>query len=224
MLKTLSIVRQQHTDFVPEWRRTSDDIILQHPRLAAIHHAVVCDVLGQPIYDQPIWVERAGAVCVAVNEAGAVALLRQHRHVMLNDDGTTFPDAGYANCGKESLEFPRGFAEPGEDAPEAARREVEEELLLRAMTVEFLGQINSNTTFVAISAHVYLVTVACQEPSLRSRDAAEAIESIQFVDVHEMIRLINDGQISCGITLAAFSLYLARAVAREQMSLQRPLK
>jgi len=177
----------------------------------------VNDEAGEPMWDQPVWVEPpGGAVLVPVLPDGRVVLLRHYRPVAAPPGFLAAdPTSALASAGAWSLEFPRGFAEPGETAEQAALREAEEETSLRATGCELLGYCNPNTSFQLHSVAVMQVELS-EAPAERPADAdAAQIGDRLRLSGAEVAAAVARGEVFCGFTLAALALWWGSRMGRE---------
>jgi len=108
------------------------------------------------------------------------------------------------------LECPRGFAEPGLEAEENARKEIEEEMGVQVSSLRKLGDICPNTGLLATRAVVFLVELAAM-PGEGGRDKdAEAIHSFKAFTKEELMAEIAEGHIRDAFTLGAIAMALAK--------------
>jgi ADP-ribose pyrophosphatase len=105
------------------------------------------------------------------------------------------------------LEVPRGFGTSGATAEEDVRRELLEEIGVEARRLESLGVVHPDTGGHGAGVHLFYAEIA--EPP-RAVDTDEGIEAVRLVPPAELGRLIRDGEISDGFTMAAY----LRAVLR----------
>lgn len=186
----------------------SSDVPLANPRIGWVQHVAVCDEAGFIRYDQPIVTCRPGPVCIAVDQNNRIAILRHFRPIVLNlAEPAEYPITSIGSLGIESLEFPRGGANPGESIESAAAREVEEEVGYKAIDVRVLDKINADTAFFPISSATCIVTIDRLVRSTEEPDPLEDTE-VEFVLPSELCKMIADGKIICGQTKSAFLSYL----------------
>ncbi len=173
-LTRLSYALRANAAFAPGWQAKSADVILCNPLFGSLQHVALCDESGQPIYDQPIWAERTGAICVAIDSAGQLALLRHVRPVLLAQGATvSLPLPIESISGRVSLEFPRGFPHPDESPAAAAARETAEETGFAVVETIPLGRVNTNTSFFPNSNEVFLVRIDRHTPAAEMPDKTE---------------------------------------------------
>jgi len=124
----------------------------------------------------------SGAAILPVLD-GAVALLHRFRH------GTR----------TWHLEVPRGTFSGTGTREDEARRELLEEIGAAATEMIDLGQLHSTTGCLDEEHQLYLARIS----AIGRADKHEAIDSIRLLPVAEVERLIADGTITDGPTLAA---------------------
>src|SRR5687767_2599880 len=95
---------------------------------------------GEVEYKREIVVHKGSAVIIPVFEDGTVGLVRQYRHA----------------AGKRLLEICAGTLNRGEDPETGAIRELEEEIGVRAESVEKLTEFYVSPGFLTEKMHVYL--------------------------------------------------------------------
>lgn len=138
------------------------------------------------IYSNP---ESSGCIAV-VRRAGQFGLLRIFRHAPR----------------RWSLEFPRGYAEDCTLTPEEnVRKELSEELGVAAeeCSVTFLGNVRTDTGLSNGCAQIFLAEfkdTVCVHPA-----DDEGIGGFVWAGEEELRQMICDGEITDGLTLAAFA-------------------
>lgn len=208
-MKLLSEALQEHPGFRPGWNRESPDIALTNSAYGTILHAVVCDGNGQPLYDQPLWLEGTGAICVDVDADERIGLVRHQRPALeFSSKDRSWP-ASAVNTQGVSLELPRGFPNRGESPADAAAREAAEETGYAVLRTTLLGYSNTNTTFYPNSNAVYLVQLDRNRPSSQGPDPNETIHGVEFHELPIVLSMIATGQIICGMTKSALLSYVA---------------
>lgn len=198
-LRDIDTVVQEYGAFRPNWKNCGQDV-LSHPEIGSIRHCVVCEEDGTPVYDQPLWVEPVGAICVPVLADGRIAILEHEREAVS-------VAGGKQKSGLVSFELPRGFPLPGEVAERAAIREVEEETGLKARTATNIGLSNTNTSFFANSNGVFLVNVETGTVN-RASDHRERIRHVHLMSLDAIFKMAACGEIVCGMTKSALLTYL----------------
>ena len=144
---------------------------------------------GDVEYERDIVVHGGSAVILPVFDDGTAALVGQYRHA----------------AGEMLLELAAGTLEAGEDPLEGARRELEEEIGVRAETVEKLAEFYVSPGFLTEKMHVFLATGLTEVGQKLEEDEILTIERHSFPVLLEMISLgqIKDAKSIIGITLAA---------------------
>jgi ADP-ribose pyrophosphatase len=138
-------------------------------------------------------VRHAGSgVVVAVFDDKTIALVRQYRHP----------------AGKYLLEIPAGSRDAGESPEECARRELEEELGVRAERLEKLSEFYVSPGFLSEKMWVYLATGLTETKQNLDFDEQLEIVRLPIARVLEMIESgeIEDAKTIIGIQLAATRL------------------
>lgn len=168
------------------WKHVTSEIVFRSPFLTLAEDTVVL-----PSGAESRWLRfepRGDSVCVICRrDDGAILLANQYCH----------PSR------RMVLEFPGGAVDPGEDTAEAARREVAEEVGIRAGTLRKLGSFLANNRRSSARMHVFLATdltagEAAPDPHESNEHAwyrAEAIEE-----------LIRNGAVENMSLLAAWAL------------------
>lgn len=119
-----------------------------------------------------------GASCiVAVDDAGAVVLIRQYRHAA----------SGYL------WEAPAGTLDDGEEPITCARRELQEEAGVTASRWDELGYIFTAPGFCTERIWLYLARDLASADMHRDRD--EVITDVRRVPLAEALRMIDSGEI-----------------------------
>jgi 8-oxo-dGDP phosphatase len=109
--------------------------------------------------------------------------------------------------GTYTLEFPAGHFEHG-SIEETAKKELAEEAGLKVEKIEEIGDIFLGPGHHTQIGHIFLATgLITGEQKLE--DAEEGME-VKKVTIEELKRMIKDGEIKDGPTIAAFGLMIAR--------------
>lgn len=138
--------------------------------------------------DLPNWVN-----VIAFNEQGKVLMAEQYRFA----------------AGEVTLEFPAGSCEEGEDARDAARRELEEETGYEPGTLEVLDTILPDPAILDNTLTVVLAR-GCRKTSAPHQDEGEDV----FVREHtpqEIEELLAQGRIRHALGVAAWYVFSRRA-------------
>lgn len=163
----------------------------------AVHEDRVIGPDGAPAH-YGVVVMRPGIAILPVDAEGAVYLTRQFRYAL----------------GRESLEAIGGGLDAGEEDPlPAARREAREELGVSADEWHYLGQVDTDTSVVRGSVHLYLArALSFTEPE---QEGSEAIRPVR-VPLTGAVELVMDGTIthapSCVVVLKAARLLQSECV------------
>lgn len=122
-----------------------------------------------------------GVAVLAVDEEGFVRLVRQFRYAV----------------GRESVEVVQGGVEEGEGAPEAARRELKEELGIVADELTDLGLLDAVTSQVFAPSHLFIARgLKFTEPE---RESTEHLEPLKL-PLDEAVRMVMEGEITQSTT------------------------
>lgn len=186
----------------------------------------------KPGYDQPVIIEDLGAIIIATDDLGRIALIENYRFIADRLPG--LPVAGYVKAllesgrweelvgtaGRESLECPRGLLNANELSADAralavgadvtafvkhtARAEGLEEGGLVLDNLTFAGWINWNTTFCLHSQAV--VRAHVKSVNKQAPEEFEHIGALHFVSPQELRRRIDEKQFVDGLTLGALAL------------------
>lgn len=151
---------------------------IERLHLTSPHGAMSRDVLRHP-----------GAVAVLVDLGGRVLLIRQYR----------------APLGRAILEIPAGLPSPDDCGPEeTARRELEEEVGVRAETLEPLVTINTSPGYSDEELRVYLAGGIVRVPrrpdgaeehgaelvEMSREEALAAVEAAEITDSKTIVALL----------------------------------
>jgi ADP-ribose pyrophosphatase len=96
-------------------------------------------------------------------------------------------------------EIPRGFARPGEDPQETARREVEEELGVSNPYLHKLGSVHSDTGASNTHTMLYLAVI----DKIGKLESDEGIDKIRQVSPEGLDSMLQAGEITDSFALAA---------------------
>ena len=115
---------------------------------------------------------------------------------------------------EDSVEFPRGGAEPNEATEVTAARELFAETSLRPSRLIVMGHCRPDTSIIRVDATVYLAELTASAEREVKVDQNEAIHNYSWLSCDEISRKAAFGAIRDGFTLSAFSLYSAYLVRR----------
>jgi ADP-ribose pyrophosphatase len=142
-------------------------------------------------------VRHAGSVAaLPVHADGRVVLVRQYRYPV----------------DREVWELPAGRLDGGESPEEGARRELEEEVGLRAGAMEALSVFYTTPGFCDETMHLFRATALSPVPPRPEDDERIEVGTFTLADAREMIRL---GEIGEGKTLVALLLEVERRTERQ---------
>lgn len=175
--------------FRPGW--IFEGTAFHNPRFARVEHAAVVDG-NRVLWDQAVIRENPGVIVVPYTtdplEVGMVEARR--------------PVAGLG----ASLEFPGGFCRPGEPWDEAAVREAAEEAGWKLLALTKLGEVNPNPAFYATAP----IVCAALVESWEGRPDGREVSGLRRVPLDTLLRLVGEGRIASGLTLAAALLFLVK--------------
>ena len=146
---------------------------------------------GDKTYVREVVHHRGSAVVVPAFDDGSVALVRQYRH----------PTVRYL------LEFPAGGLNDMERPEEAAARELEEEIGIRAGHLEKLAEFFVSPGFCEEKMWLYLAT-DLKETAQRLEDD-EIIEVVRL-PIQRALQMITDGEIEDAKTIIGLMMAAPR--------------
>ncbi|MDO9069311.1 MAG: NUDIX hydrolase, partial [Deltaproteobacteria bacterium] len=133
-----------------------------------------------------------GVTVVAVNDAGRIYLVKQYRYTL---DDVFF-------------ELPAGAIHQGESSLASAKRELWEEIGLKADKWKRLGNFYTALGHENAEIIVYLARgLKHSKTTSLNQQHDETILEIAELSPAEVKKMIRSNQINCGITLAALTLY-----------------
>ena len=130
-------------------------------------------------------IEHGGAVCIVpLEEDGTVYMVRQFRYPF----------------NEEILEIPAGKLDSGELASDAANRELEEEIGVKAEELSYLGEFRPSVAYLTEVIHIYLARGL--------HKTHQHLDEDEFLNVEKypldtLIQMILENQITDGKTRAA---------------------
>lgn len=143
---------------------------------------------GDVEYTREIVVHKGSAVIVPVFADDTVALVRQYRHA----------------AGKYLLEIPAGSLEQGESPETAAARELEEEVGVRAGSIEKIAEFYVSPGFLTEKMFVYLATELTETSQRLEEDELIELERLTFPQAFDLIHSggIEDAKTIVGLMMA----------------------
>jgi 8-oxo-dGTP pyrophosphatase MutT (NUDIX family) len=111
-----------------------------------------------------------------------------------------------------SLEFPGGVFEPGEDAAQAAAREMREETAYRPGRIQKIGEFSPNPAIMSNRVHFFMAE-DLEHTGKQELDDDEFIE-VELVDPAEVFRGLGRPPYVHALMGAAFSLYLQKTAGK----------
>src|SRR5215204_3894700 len=152
---------------------------------------------GEIEYKREIVVHKGSCVVIPVFEDGTAALVRQYRHA----------------AGKYLLEICAGTLNAGEDPEIGARRELEEEIGVRAAKIEKLTEFYVSPGFLTEKMHVFLATELTETQQNLEEDEFLTIERHSILTLLDMIRngVIEDAKTIAGIFITGARLGISEA-------------
>ncbi len=98
-------------------------------------------------------------------------------------------------------EIPRGFGEPGVEAEDQAKAEIEEEISGEIVELTNLGLYFNNTGLEGNPIYLFLAKMSSVgEPKLKL-----GVDEFKWVSIAELEKMIADGEITDGFTIAAYT-------------------
>ncbi|HKZ76746.1 MAG TPA: NUDIX hydrolase [Pyrinomonadaceae bacterium] len=120
---------------------------------------------------------RPGVAILALDDDGFVYLVREFRYAL----------------GRQSIEVVSGTIDKGEASLSAARRELHEELGIKAQEFVELGRLDPITS--VLDAPTYLFLARGLEFGKKSPDGAEQIETLKF-RLADALRMVDSNEIT----------------------------
>ena len=144
---------------------------------------------GGPALPWEIIEHTGGVAMVPLDDAGNVLMVRQYRHAVAT----------------ELLELPAGTVKKGEDPAATADRELQEEVGMRAASLELIGEFFLAPGYSSELMRVYLATGLTSATLPQDADEVIRVERVPFA---EAVRMAIKGQIRdaksvAGLLLAA---------------------
>ncbi|MFA6524634.1 MAG: NUDIX hydrolase [Patescibacteria group bacterium] len=171
------------------WKKLNSKIVYSNPWIKVREDAVLMPNGKESIYG---YLEKnQGCFVVALDNEENIYLVKQYRYALQ----------------KAILELPVGTA-GDEDLLERAKAELLEETGIEAKKWKRLGGFflapGHETTYI----HAYLATdLDLSKVSTKGQDDDESILEIVKVSLLELKKMLIDGKIECGISIAALNLF-----------------
>jgi len=146
---------------------------------------------GDITYKREIVVHKGSAVVIPVFEDETVALVRQYRHA----------------AGKHLLEICAGTLDAGEDPELGARRELEEEIGVRAGKMEKLCEFWVSPGFLTERMHLY---VASDLTATKQDLEDDELLTVERFSLDRLGDMVIDGEIEDAKTIIGISMTLSR--------------
>jgi ADP-ribose pyrophosphatase len=137
------------------------------------------------IYNRAYLEGGAAGVVVLPEKDGKILLFQHYRHATR----------------MRHWEIPRGFGKPGVDAKTQAITEVKEEINGDVAEIYELGIVYNNTGLEGNPINLFFARIA----SVGEVEIQEGIENPIWVSVSELEKMIADGEITDGFTIAAYT-------------------
>ena len=146
---------------------------------------------GDITYKREMVVHKGSAVVIPVFDDGTVALVRQYRHA----------------AGKQLLEICAGTLNAGEDPELGARRELEEEIGVRAGKMEKLCEFWVSPGFLTERMHLY---VASDLTATKQDLEDDELLTVERFSLDRLGDMVIDGEIEDAKTIIGISMTLSR--------------
>ena len=165
------------------WQQLSTELVYENPWISVHHQTVKTPSGADGIYGLVHFKGHAVGV-VPVDDQGYTWLVKQSRYTL---DAFTW-------------EIPEGGAAPGEATLACAKRELEEEVGLKAACWRELMRLHTSNSVTDERAVIYVATGL--SPGQQNLDASEDIER-KRVPLAEAIQMVLDGKITDAMSVAA---------------------
>ena len=133
-----------------------------------------------------------GVNIIALDSNNSIYFLRQHRYVVK----------------KELMQLPVGGILEGEDPAEVAKNELKEETGITAKTWKKLGKFYVAPSLETTWLEVYLATdLDISDVGHIHQEGNESILEVTKFSLEEVKKMMKDGEIEDGLTLAALGLF-----------------
>lgn len=141
-------------------------------------------------YERLVPAVETGAVVMVPIYHDKFIILKQYRHALR--------DYQYS--------FPRGFGEKGLSVEQNLRKELMEEIGATVNDTQFLGHVTPDSGVLGTTVPVYACHIDTYNAQLKSEGICEILE----LDLPQVEKLVAEGKITDGFTLAALGMYGVR--------------
>ncbi len=107
---------------------------------------------------------------------------------------------------RQTLEFPGGMVDPGEQPVESAAREFAEETGYRATWFEQIGKTNPNPAFMTNNVHTFLAHEVSPIEGRRNLDQNEIVD-VEMVPVERLAKQLEPDFFAHGVVIIALYWY-----------------
>jgi 8-oxo-dGTP pyrophosphatase MutT (NUDIX family) len=174
---------------MPYWKKNSDKVLFDHPRLKIIEDDVTLPNGKQTQYMLFADVRNYVTV-IACREDGKIALVKEYSYPL----------------NQFLIQFPEGSIEEDEDTLEAAKRELEEEAGLKAGKLEIIGWNLDNHRRNTAKQLVVIAHDLQETEKIKGDDEEFGIETIWCTKV-EIENMVIEHDLIQKNTLAAWALF-----------------
>jgi len=174
--------------------QTHDSRVVYDNRWISVREDRITGPFGEGVYGV-VTMKNPAVFVVALDEEDRVCLVTMERY-------TT----------GRSIEVPAGGTD-GEDPLLAAQRELREETGLEAARWTALGTMNALNGVTVAPEHVFLARELRENADSAESRAEEGIDDVSWVPFPEVLRMVADGRITDGETIAALT-YAGIALGR----------
>jgi 8-oxo-dGTP pyrophosphatase MutT (NUDIX family) len=172
------------------WKTLSSRIAYKNPWISVRHDRIAYPGGRKGIYG--VVQKGPGVAVVAVNDAGRIYLVKQYRYTL---DDVFF-------------ELPAGAIHQGESSLASAKRELWEEIGLKADKWKRLGNFYTALGHENAEIIVYLAEgLKHSKTTSLNQQHDETLLEIAELSPVEVKKMIRSNKLNCGITLAALNLY-----------------
>lgn len=167
------------------WKTLSSKTVYKNKFIKVVEDEVIRPDGTKGIYGYTKIPQTVGIV--AVDNSNFIYLCKQSRYIFHED----------------SWEIPRGFVEKGENAKQAAIRELKEEAGLSTNNMLLVGSIRTSIGVLNEDAKIFL---ARDVISKRFTGESHEIEKVEKLRLEEVLKMIRENKIKDGLTIGAIQL------------------